>query len=112
MLEKCEFKEFVQHILTTVVLISGFLAITVIVINYFSLPLSKIQFWIGNSTQQSVKKLVPCNKFEVGDVWVKTFPKLTSETAVRLSDVNHDGILDIILGYGTGMSDLFFFLFL
>lgn len=78
------------------------MALSVVVINYFSLPLSRIQLWFGNNSQPSAKKLTPCTEFAITDVWVQSFPKLTSETAVRLNDVNHDGILDVILGYGTG----------
>lgn len=80
----------------------GLMALSVVVINYFSVPLSRIQLWFGtNSSQPSVKKITPCTAFDITDVWVQSFPKLTSETAVRLNDVNHDGVLDIVLGYGT-----------
>ncbi|XP_054712627.1 uncharacterized protein LOC129222185 [Uloborus diversus] len=53
-------------------------------------------------------KLVPCTKITTQDVWVKTFPMLTTETAIRLNDINADGIEDIILGFGTG-ADAFYY---
>ncbi|KAK3928753.1 Protein FAM234B [Frankliniella fusca] len=80
----------------------GLIALSVIIINYFPLPLSKLLLWFGKNRNVPERKLIPCTELVTSDVWVQTFPKLTSETAVRLSDVNHDGVLDIILGYGTG----------
>ncbi|XP_026286303.1 uncharacterized protein LOC113211963 isoform X1 [Frankliniella occidentalis] len=80
----------------------GLLALSVIIINYFPLPLSKLLVWFGKNSHLPNQKLIPCTELVTSDVWVQTFPKLTSETAVRLSDVNHDGVLDVILGYGTG----------
>lgn len=52
--------------------------------------------------------LVPCTKIVSEDIWVKTFPMLTTETAIRLNDVNSDGIDDIIVGFGTG-ADAFYY---
>ncbi|XP_035219132.1 uncharacterized protein LOC118192294 isoform X2 [Stegodyphus dumicola] len=54
------------------------------------------------------KKLVPCTKIITKDIWVKTFPMLTTETAIRLNDVNMDGVDDIIMGFGTG-ADAFYY---
>ncbi|GFT02758.1 uncharacterized protein TNCV_879611 [Trichonephila clavipes] len=53
-------------------------------------------------------KLLPCTRIITQDVWVKTFPMLTTETAVRLNDVNSDGVEDFILGFGTG-ADAFYY---
>jgi hypothetical protein len=39
-------------------------------------------------------------------IWTSGFPKLLTETAVRLVDCNSDGILDVILGYATGVDTL------
>lgn len=50
----------------------------------------------------SSENIIPCTKIVTKDVWVKTFPMLTTETAIRLNDVNSDGIEDIIIGFGTG----------
>lgn len=46
--------------------------------------------------------IMPCTKITTEDVWVKTFPMLTTETAIRLNDVNSDGYEDVIIGFGTG----------
>ena len=50
-----------------------------------------------------------CDDIEVHDVWVQGFPKLITESAIRLVDVNQDGVLDIIMGFGTGTSIFFSF---
>lgn len=54
---------------------------------------------------QTTPKVGPggCDKFSAEDVWTVGFPKRISESALRLVDVNSDGIFDVILGYGTRM---------
>ncbi|GAB1601842.1 protein FAM234B-like [Argonauta hians] len=49
------------------------------------------------------QNIVGCSNVEVEDVWVVGLPKLTTESAMRLVDVNSDGHLDIIFGFGTGV---------
>ncbi|KAL5019654.1 hypothetical protein ScPMuIL_002546, partial [Solemya velum] len=49
-----------------------------------------------------VTRVVGCDHMEVEDVWVMGFPKLLTESAFRLLDVNQDGSLDVILGFATG----------
>lgn len=51
--------------------------------------------------------LIGCSKMSVEDVWVVGVPKLTTESSIRLVDVNQDGELDVILGFGTGNLDCF-----
>ena len=46
--------------------------------------------------------VLPCTDFEVEDVWIQNIPKLLTETAFRLVDVNKDGVLDVIMGFSTG----------
>ncbi|KAK3107822.1 hypothetical protein FSP39_022986 [Pinctada imbricata] len=43
-----------------------------------------------------------CDEISVEDVWTVGLPKLNTESAIRMIDVNKDGVLDIILGFGTG----------
>uniref|UniRef100_T1JFB9 FAM234A/B beta-propeller domain-containing protein n=1 Tax=Strigamia maritima TaxID=126957 RepID=T1JFB9_STRMM len=47
-------------------------------------------------------ELIGCSHMEVEDVWIKNFPKLLTESAIRLNDVNQDGVLDILIGFATG----------
>ncbi|XP_070184683.1 uncharacterized protein, partial [Littorina saxatilis] len=46
--------------------------------------------------------LIGCDTIVVEDVWVQDFPKLMTESAFRLVDVNQDGVLDVIMGFLTG----------
>ena len=50
--------------------------------------------------------IVGCDHIEVEDVWVVGIPKLLTESAFRLVDVNKDGVLDVILGFATGNYNL------
>lgn len=43
-----------------------------------------------------------CSNVKVKDVWAKTFPMLGTESAFRLIDLNHDDVLDVVLGFSTG----------
>ncbi|XP_069115779.1 uncharacterized protein [Argopecten irradians] len=55
-----------------------------------------------DSLSSNIPEVVGCDTLTVEDVWVMGFPKLITESAFRLVDVNQDGVLDIILGFGTG----------
>ena len=50
----------------------------------------------------SKTNVIGCDQVKVEDVWVVGFPKLLTESAFRLVDVNGDGVLDVILGFATG----------
>lgn len=43
---------------------------------------------------------VPCQNLAVGKVWSRTFAKLNSEAPVRKTDLDGDGVDDIIVGFG------------
>ncbi|KAK6165207.1 hypothetical protein SNE40_023561 [Patella caerulea] len=50
----------------------------------------------------SKDSVIGCDHVEVEDVWVVGMPKLLTESAFRLVDVNQDGVLDVLLGFATG----------
>jgi hypothetical protein len=75
--------------------------LVVVFINLFPLPIDRIRIWTENIVPHK-KLILPCTDLKTHNVWVKTFPKLTAEAALKLNDVNKDGIQDIIVGYGTG----------
>ncbi|XP_033758720.1 uncharacterized protein LOC117341022 [Pecten maximus] len=54
------------------------------------------------SQSANIPDVIGCDSLSVEDVWVMGFPKLITESAFRLVDVNQDGVLDVILGFGTG----------
>lgn len=55
-------------------------------------------------TTHKTTELIGCSKLVVEDVWVVGFPKLVTESALRLLDVNGDGVLDVLFGFATGKS--------
>lgn len=67
----------------------------------FPFSLDRIRIW-SKSIASHETLLLPCTDLKTQDIWVKSFPKLTAEAALKLNDVNRDGIQDIIVGYGTG----------
>jgi len=71
---------------------------------WFPFPLDQVtKFWKVGEGSQLASIVVPCTDLVVEDVWTKSLSKLTVESAVRLNDVNRDGVLDVIVGYGTGL---------
>lgn len=42
----------------------------------------------------------PCTQMSVSKVWSKAFTRLSTESPVRKVDINGDGVIDIVLGYG------------
>ncbi|CAH0546377.1 unnamed protein product [Brassicogethes aeneus] len=83
----------------------GLIVLVVVLVSIFPLPLDRLRDWIirkSNEGEAKAPKLLPCNNFKVNNVWSVNLPKLTSESPVRLLDVNNDGFQDVIFGFGTG----------
>ncbi len=82
----------------------GLITVITFLTNYVSWPLSVINIFkkSGSSFFRSGPQFLPCDNFEVTDVWIKQFPKLLTESSFRLVDANKDGVDDIIFGYATG----------
>lgn len=57
----------------------------------------------SNSFDAKTPKIKGCDHIEVEDVWATTLPKLLTESAFRLLDVNEDGTPDFIFGFATGV---------
>jgi hypothetical protein len=47
--------------------------------------------------------VVPCTDLIAEGVWTKSLSKLTIELAVRLNVASGYGVMDVIVGYGTGL---------
>ncbi|XP_021931466.1 uncharacterized protein LOC110835503 isoform X3 [Zootermopsis nevadensis] len=60
------------------------------------------KFWKVGVRSQLGNVVIPCTELFVEDVWTKSLSKLTVESAVQLNDINKDGVMDVIIGYGTG----------
>lgn len=78
--------------------------LVVILTSLFPLPLDKLRDWIANKTslRPAPVKMLPCSKLTVTNVWSVKLPKLTSDSPIRLLDVNQDDVEDVIFGFGTG----------
>lgn len=71
--------------------------------NYVSWPLSILNLWTKPPKRLDTFGVRTCDNIHVEDVWVQQFPKLLTESAFRVLDVNNDSIDDIIFGYATGI---------
>lgn len=49
------------------------------------------------------REISSCDELSFNKVWHAAFPKLMTETAVRLNDVNQDGVDDLMIGFSTGV---------
>jgi hypothetical protein len=57
-----------------------------------------------NSSQSGIR---PCTNFSSKEVWHRIIPKLMTETAIRLNDVNQDNVSDILVGFMTVLDGYF-----
>lgn len=47
-----------------------------------------------------VGEQTPCTQMSVSKIWSKAFTRLNTESPVRKVDINGDGVVDVVLGYG------------
>lgn len=81
-----------------------------LLLTLFPIPLQKVKMMFNKGTMATTKILtkinennsefVPCSQISVNKVWSKAISKMSSETPIRKTDVNGDGIDDVIIGYG------------
>ena len=79
---------------------SGGLAITIILVNYFTH--AGWYFWRWGASQPPA--FAPCHDLEITPVWQVKFPKWGTEGNFRLLNISKDDVLDIVFGFGTGES--------
>ncbi|KAK9885823.1 hypothetical protein WA026_013695 [Henosepilachna vigintioctopunctata] len=87
--------------------IIGLIILVIILVSIFPLPLNRIHDWILSKFAtkdpfESYIKLLPCSDYKITDVWTTTLPKVTTDSPIRLLDINNDQIEDAIFGFGTG----------
>lgn len=86
----------------------------------FPIPLQRIKVWLkrepaappgkayaGGGQSQAYgssmrTEFVACTQISVQRLWLRTFPRMNSESPVRKADLNGDDIADIIFGFGVG----------
>lgn len=47
--------------------------------------------------------IVPCTHFKTEHIWHQSFPFLKTEAALETFDANGDSVLDIVIGFSTGI---------
>ena len=57
-----------------------------------------------NINQSNIKA---CTNFSSREIWHRILPKLMTETAIRLNDVNQDNVADIMVGFMTVLDGYF-----
>src|SRR5262245_22046045 len=81
----------VNEIRTSPAFPAGLITVITFLANYITWPFSLFYMWgKGGSDAAALlqQKYLPCDNIEVRDVWVEQFPKLLTESAFRLLDVN------------------------
>ncbi|CAH1113366.1 unnamed protein product [Psylliodes chrysocephalus] len=94
------------YVFAALSILIGLIILVVVLVSIYPLPLGKFRDWLIKKSQRAddfkVNKLLPCDSLKVTDVWSVNLPKLTTDSPVRILDVNSDGTDDIIFGFGTG----------
>ncbi|XP_014216884.1 uncharacterized protein LOC106645513 [Copidosoma floridanum] len=71
------------------------------------LPVSPgiVDRWLAHEKHSPAKEpyVIPCTSLGSRLQWTRTLPRLTSEAPLRSNDVNGDGVVDIIVGFSTGL---------
>ncbi|PSN30859.1 hypothetical protein C0J52_21219 [Blattella germanica] len=81
----------------------GVIVLVVSLVIWFPFPLDEVtKFWKVGKSSLKGGMIIPCTEVAIEDIWITSLPKLTVESAVRLNDVNGDGVMDVIIGHGTG----------
>lgn len=79
--------------------------LVVVLVSIYPLPLDKLRMWImSKSSNQSDKPTghLPCTSLKITDVWTLNLPYIRTESPVRTTDINKDGIDDLVFGFRTG----------
>ena len=105
---KIRFKDIIQNLILCLIA-CGLLVMLGMAIVYY-VRLNDGQLTIHKGENVSKKYLVGCSKIEVEDIWIRGFPKLMTESAFRLLDINTDGVKDILFGFATGEHKSYIFL--
>ena len=100
---KC--KPWVKPCIYCLVFLSSVGAVVCLVL-YFLSSFVPAVFHFGNLPLKVPKEVVACTNIEVEDVWTVGYPKLLTESAFRLVDINQDGTLDVVFGFATGLGFL------
>ncbi|XP_076752038.1 uncharacterized protein LOC143424099 [Xylocopa sonorina] len=87
------------------IILLGLITLCIYVVNIIPMPMTVLKNWLSQDFKDSLSEsnIVPCTSLTTKVIWTKSLPKLTSEAPLRSTDVNNDGIEDIIIGFSTGL---------
>ncbi|XP_065088687.1 uncharacterized protein LOC135710127 [Ochlerotatus camptorhynchus] len=104
--------------LAAITVLIGLIVLAALLLTAFPQPLQKIKVWFhkespfvirdkfnnflynGIETTNDSMEIVPCTRITVQKVWSRVVARVNSESPLRKLDVNGDGVLDVIVGYG------------
>ena len=92
--------------LTALVILLSLITLCIYVVNIIPMPMSILKNWLSRDFKDALNEsaIVPCTSLATKILWTRSLPKLTSESPLRSSDVNGDGIEDIVVGFSTDFS--------
>ncbi|XP_076177555.1 uncharacterized protein LOC143151921 isoform X2 [Ptiloglossa arizonensis] len=94
--------------LMALVILLSLITLCIYIVNIIPMPMSILKTWLSHDFKNTsnVSNIVPCTSLATEILWTRSLPKLISESPLRSSDVNNDGVEDIIVGYSTGLDML------
>ncbi|XP_015432829.1 PREDICTED: uncharacterized protein LOC107188942 [Dufourea novaeangliae] len=94
--------------LMALIILLSLITLCIYIVNIIPVPMSILKNWLSHGIEQTLNEsnIIPCTSLATNIVWTKSLPKLTSESPLRSSDVNEDGVEDIIVGFSTGLDTM------
>uniref|UniRef100_A0A8D8BZ96 Uncharacterized protein KIAA1467 n=1 Tax=Culex pipiens TaxID=7175 RepID=A0A8D8BZ96_CULPI len=111
--------------LAAITVLIGLIVLAALLLTAFPAPLQKIKVWFhkespfggsakfgsflysegggdngNNNNNTSGLEMVPCTQITVQKVWSRVIARVNSESPLRKVDVNGDGVMDLVVGYG------------
>ncbi|KAL1373412.1 hypothetical protein pipiens_018673, partial [Culex pipiens pipiens] len=111
--------------LAAITVLIGLIVLAALLLTAFPAPLQKIKVWFhkespfggsakfgsflysegggdngNNNNNTSGLEMVPCTRITVQKVWSRVIARVNSESPLRKVDVNGDGVMDLVVGYG------------
>ncbi|XP_076280121.1 uncharacterized protein LOC143208973 isoform X1 [Lasioglossum baleicum] len=91
------------------IILLSIIPLCVYIINIIPVPMPILKNWLSHDYKEILNEsknesnIVPCTSLTTTILWTKSLPKLTPESSLRSTDINKDGVEDIIVGFSTGL---------
>ncbi|XP_076635824.1 uncharacterized protein LOC143348939 isoform X1 [Colletes latitarsis] len=94
--------------LMALIILLSLITLCIYIVNIIPIPMSILKNWLSHDFKEKSNEsnIVPCTSLATEIVWTRSLPKLTPESPLRSSDVNNDGLEDIIVGFSTDLDML------